>query len=254
MTDHLEEDDRRDDVDVIGALAEPNRRALYEFVVARRAWVTREQAAEAVTLGRGVAAHHLDRLAEEGLLETDYQRVNDRRGPGAGRPAKVYRRASAEVAVSLPARDYRLAARILADAASESQRDGTAMGVAIAQVARRVGAELAAAPKRRLGARSSASTRRSALLDELTVQGFEPELRADEVVVLHNCPFHQLAQSHTELVCGMNLCLLDGVLDAIEGTGLRVQLEPEPGKCCVRFRPASALDQNHAAPTSGATG
>ncbi|HEX5586757.1 MAG TPA: transcriptional regulator [Acidimicrobiia bacterium] len=228
----------RDDIDVVGALAEPNRRALYEFVVAQRDWVTREQAAAAVALGRGVAAHHLDRLADEGLLDVEYRRVNDRRGPGAGRPAKVYRRAVSEVAVTLPARDYRLAARILADAVAESERDGTEVGVAVATVARRVGAEIASAPARRLAARSSTARRRGALLEELSMRGFEPELCADEVVVLHNCPFHQLAQSHTDLVCGMNLCLLDGVLDAIEGTGFHARLEPEAGSCCVRFHPA----------------
>ena len=95
--------ERRDALGAVAALSEPNRRALYEYVVARRDWVSREQAAAAVGLGRSIASHHLDRLAEEGLLDIDFQRLNDRRGPGAGRPAKVYRRAlSAEIVVSLP--------------------------------------------------------------------------------------------------------------------------------------------------------
>jgi predicted ArsR family transcriptional regulator len=237
-------DPERDDVDTVGALAEPNRRALYDFVVAQRAWVTREQAADAVALGRGVAAHHLDRLAEEGLLETDFHRVNDRRGPGAGRPSKVYRRGAQEVAVTLPARDYRLAARILAEAAEQSDRDGTAVRDAIASTARRVGVEIATETKHRISTRSSVSRRRAVLLDELVAHGFEPEQRADDVVVLHNCPFHQLAQSHTELVCAMNHCLLDGVLDALDGTGLEARLEPDAGTCCVRFHPAISSDRS----------
>ncbi len=116
--------DARDALDSIGALSEPNRRALYEYIVEQRDWVSREQAAAALGLQRGIAAHHLDRLADDGLLEIDYRRLNNRRGPGAGRPAKVYRRAESELGLTLPPRDYELAGRLLADAAERSRGDG----------------------------------------------------------------------------------------------------------------------------------
>ena len=35
----------------------------------------------------------------------------------------------------------------------------------------------------------------------------------------------------------MNLCLLDTILDELDGTELRAALEPEDGYCCVRFHP-----------------
>src|SRR3954451_24809447 len=92
-------DEATDAVGAVGVLAEPSRRALYEYVVDQGTWVGRDQAADAIGAQRGIAAHHLDRLAEAGLLEIGYQRLGDRTGPGAGRPAKVYRRASAEVTV-----------------------------------------------------------------------------------------------------------------------------------------------------------
>src|SRR4051812_50170585 len=114
----------RDALDSIGALSEPSRRALYDYVVERRDWVSREQAAEALGLQRGIAAHHLDRLADDGLLEIDYRRLNNRRGPGAGRPAKGYRRAESEGGLSLPPRDYELAGRGVANAAGRTQRGG----------------------------------------------------------------------------------------------------------------------------------
>ena len=143
-TDDHPEVDERDELDTLGVLAEPNRRALYEYVVARRDWVSREQAADAVGLRRGIAAHHLDRLAGVGLLDVDYRRLTQRRGPGAGRPAKVYRRAAAEFAVSLPAREYELAGRLLADAADRSQRDGIPVADAIEQSARDEGRAIGA--------------------------------------------------------------------------------------------------------------
>jgi predicted ArsR family transcriptional regulator len=229
----------RDDLGTLGVLAEPNRRTLYEYVAGRRDWVSREQAADALGLQRGIAAHHLDRLADDGLLEIDYQRLNDRSGPGAGRPAKVYRRAPTEIAVSLPARHYELAGRLLAEAADRSQRDGTPIGFAIDEAAREEGRVIAIEAKRELGRRSSAGARRAQLFQELRSRGFEPETLDDGVTVLHNCPFHRLAQEHTELICGMNLCLLDSLLEELDGAGLRAELEPEEGHCCVRFHPGA---------------
>ena len=91
--------------------------------------------------------------------------------------------------------------------------------------------------KRELGRRSSVGARRTRLFEELRARGFEPETLDDGVTVLHNCPFHQLAQQHTELICGMNLCLLDSLLAELDGAGLRAELEPEDGYCCVRFHP-----------------
>jgi predicted ArsR family transcriptional regulator len=228
------------ELDAVGVLAEPSRRSLYEHVVAQRAWVSRDQAAQAVGIQRGIAAHHLDRLADEGLLEVDYQRLNDRRGPGAGRPAKVYRRAPAEIAVSLPPRHYELAGRVLADAAVRSQRDGTPIALAIDEAARTEGRSIGTEAQLELQRGAGTEARRARLFDVLRTRGFEPEVRGDGVTVLHNCPFHQLAQQHTELICGMNLCLLDGLLTEFDDVGLHAELEPETDHCCVRLHTTDA--------------
>jgi predicted ArsR family transcriptional regulator len=223
-----------DDLGALGVLAEPHRRALYDYVVGARRWVSREEAADASGLGRSVASHHLDRLAAEGLLETDYRRMNDRRGPGAGRPAKVYRRAPAEVAVHLPPRDYELAGRLLAEAAETAERTGTPFAAAVGDAARRAGDEIGASARARTRGRSRHDARR-AIVEELGARGFEPEDSADGRVVLHNCPFHRLAQAHTELICGMNLCLFQGLLDAAEVSDLEARLLPDPAQCCVQL-------------------
>lgn len=222
-------------LDALGVLAEPNRRALYEFVVEAGAWVSRDQAADATGLQRGIAAHHLDRLAQEGLLEVEYRRLSGRSGPGAGRPAKVYRRAPGEIGVSLPPRDYELAGRLLARAAEQSRRDGVPIGAAIEQAARDEGRTMGADVRRTLGGRAGARAKRARLVEVLRRRGYEPETLPGGVTVLRNCPFHQLAQSHTELVCGMNLAVAEGLLAELDGTGLRAVLAPEAGYCCVRF-------------------
>ena len=124
---------RPDPVSAIALLDEPTRRRLYDLVAASEKPVGRDQAARSLDISRELAAFHLDRLVAGGLLETEYRRLGERRGPGAGRPAKLYRRAPGEVAVSLPARDYRRAAEILETAIASI--DDSAVATAIEQAA-----------------------------------------------------------------------------------------------------------------------
>jgi hypothetical protein len=72
----------------------------------------------------------------------------------------------------------------------------------------------------------------------LAEHGYEPAVGEQCDIALANCPFHRLAQEHRDLVCGMNLDLLDGVIDGIGASGtLAARLEPVPGWCCVRISP-----------------
>ncbi|HEX6469681.1 MAG TPA: helix-turn-helix domain-containing protein [Streptosporangiaceae bacterium] len=216
------------DVSAVAALHEPTRRRLYEFVVRRPEPVSRDQAADAVGAPRPTVAFHLDKLVAEGLLEVVYERRSGRTGPGAGRPAKLYRRASQQITVSLPDRRYELAARLLADAVHEAQSSGESPRAVLDRRARELG--------RRLG-RELDRQAHADLMGALETLGFEPRTRGD-TIVLANCPFHNLARRHTELVCGMNLCLLGGLLDGLTEHDVTARLEPAPEHCCVRFHPA----------------
>jgi predicted ArsR family transcriptional regulator/HSP20 family molecular chaperone IbpA len=232
-------------VAAVAALADPARHALYRVVVDAGNAVSREQAARAAGVSRATAAFHLDKLVAEGLLEVEFRRLTGRSGPGAGRPAKLYRRSGRQVAVSLPPRQYDLAGHLLAGAMEEAEPDAGNLRRSLARVARRRGAELAAAVRQRTGRRRGRLAHRRALVDVISDTGFEPVL--DETgVVLRNCPFHDLAREHTDLVCGMNLELLSGLVEEVPDAGLRARLEPEPGRCCVvlvdRGRPAPAPD------------
>lgn len=210
----------------IGALADDTRRALYEYVVAQPEPVGRDQAATALDLARHNVSHHLDRLVADGLLEVEFRRLSGRRGPGAGRPSKLYRRAETEIAVSLPPRRYDLVGGILATAVARAT-DGTALDDAVAQSAREEGQALAHAA-------GSAATL-TGLAEVLATQGYEPRLD-DEVLLLANCPFDSLAQQHTALVCGVNQCFVQGVADGLGCEGAVAALEPEAGLCCVKVR------------------
>lgn len=215
-------------VAAIAALADPLRRALYRFVASVDRAVSRDEAGEAVGVPRSTAAFHLDRMVDDGLLETEFRRLGGRRGPGAGRPSKLYRRAPREIAVSLPARHYDLAADLLATAVTEATAGAGDVPVdaALRRVARRRGEEMAAS----LPAGGQAEDVALALAGN----GYEPRV-GDREIVLSNCPFHTLAARHTELVCGMNLALLEGFAEALPDLPMAARLRPTAGACCVRL-------------------
>nr|WP_225954986.1 helix-turn-helix domain-containing protein [Kibdelosporangium phytohabitans] len=206
---------------------EPTRRRLYEYVARHPTALSRDEIATALRVPRATVAFHLEKLVDEDLLDVGYERRNGRSGPGAGRPAKVYRRSQRQVAVQLPERRYDLAGHLLATAVEEADRTGQPVRAVLERQAYRFG--------RRLGE----TTHTDGVVAALEAQGFEPRTEGTQVL-LGNCPFHTLAREHTQTICAMNLNLLDGLLTGIGDTGLTASLDPQPGHCCVRLRPPSA--------------
>jgi len=217
----------------IASLHDPVRRALYRYVSSRRRDVGRDEAARAVRISRALAAFHLDKLVGHGLLETSYRRLTARRGPGAGRPAKLYRRSDLELDVTLPARRYELAGRVLARAVTAAPPSARR---ALLRAARDAGRALV-----RNGG-GGGPRRRNELSTVLTECGYAPApARRDGEIRLHNCPFGALAAECQPLICEMNLALLRGVLAGLNPRGVRAVFRPsgpsrEPGSCCVFLR------------------
>jgi predicted ArsR family transcriptional regulator len=226
-----------DQVAVVGALAEPTRRSLYEQVVEADEWVSRDQVADTAGIPRATAAHHLDRLVEAGLLDVTYRRLTDRTGPGAGRPAKLYRRAARDVSVSLPPRDYELAGELLARAVLRARAGTVDVLAAVHREAAAEGKQFADEMRRRCGDAASGAARRDVVVGVLAEHGYEPVVE-DGTVLLRNCPFHRLSTRHRELVCGMNVELLRSAVDTFGDTGLHARLDPRQGYCCVTLTPA----------------
>lgn len=218
----------------LAALDEPVRRSLYFHVVWRQRDVSRDEAARAVGVSRTLAGFHLDRLADEGLLETSFRRLSGRSGPGAGRPAKLYRRSARQLSVTIPERRYELAATLFAQALSEGPGSGAVD--ALSKGARALGKRLGAEARRRAGPRATAERAWRGAEAVLLAHGFEPQRTGPGEIRLHNCPFDALTCDHRALVCGMNLALQRGMLEGLALAGVRAELEPRPGCCCVAFK------------------
>jgi predicted ArsR family transcriptional regulator len=225
-------DDFAEQVAGVAVLAEPVRRDLYRYVVAQPDPVSRDQAGAGIGVPRHTAKFHLDRLVDEGLLDTEFRRLTGRQGPGAGRPTKLYRRSGREVSVTVPERRYDLAGQLMASAIEESARDGVPVRQALNRVAAALGARLGAEARTSSGRRPSHDTLLEGACTVLERHGYEPR-REGRRVTLANCPFHALATEHTELVCDMNLALVSGVAEHSADQRLAARLDPADGRCCV---------------------
>jgi predicted ArsR family transcriptional regulator len=214
------------EISVLAVLEDPVRRRLYDYVAQQPGGVSRSEAAQAVGIQRTLAAFHLDRLAEAGLVSVTFRRPAGRTGPGAGRPAKRYQRSTTEHQVSVPPRDYRRAAELLAEvvditgAEPQLQRSARSRGAAAGRAARRE------APQ---------ETESELVVAALTGQGYEPYRDGADIRV-RNCPFHVLADRYPPLICGMNLAMLEGLLEGAAAKALEARLDPRPGDCCVVVR------------------
>jgi len=222
-------------VTAIAALGDPTRRALYRYIAAQAAPVGREDAAAAVGVPHHVARFHLDRLHEAGLLEVEYKRPAGRGGPGAGRPAKLYRPGPAEFSVSIPERRYDLAGLVLTQAVATAMASDTPAAEALEEAAGEAGRAIGEAARARADGTGDGAGSLAAAVETLDAYGFSPRAEGDGYA-LGNCPFHALSVQFPEVVCRMNLALITSALDAAGACTASARLDPAEGRCCVTVR------------------
>ncbi|MGH3720045.1 MAG: helix-turn-helix transcriptional regulator [Pseudonocardiaceae bacterium] len=217
----------------VAALSDELRRRMYGFIRQTRRPVSREEAATSVGISRRLAAFHLDKLVEVGLLRARYEPVGGIRK--VGRTPKVYEPTDAQVRISIPAREHDLLAGILIDALLAEDQSKTGREAAL-QVARHRGAELGAA-EREQARRGRLGAERALTLATRTLAqyGFEPDRATPLLLRLHNCPFQPLASRAPQLVCGINHAFLTGFLDALQASTVTAVLAPRAGRCCVEL-------------------
>jgi predicted ArsR family transcriptional regulator len=215
------------ELETLGALAEPLRRSLYRWVAAQPRPAGRAAAAAAVGVPRTVAAFHLDKLVDAGLLDVSHGRTTERRGPGSGRPARLYSRSAGEVGVSVPQRSYQLLAGVLAEALEQADADGL-LGEAAERAGRRLATDLPAGLLGSANPTSEIDAARAALAG----WGYEP-YPVDQVLRLRNCPFRGVQQLHPPLVCSINLRLIRSAIAGLGLASVEARMDPRPGECCL---------------------
>lgn len=218
----------------VALLDDELRRAMYTFIRQARRPVTRDDVAQTAGISRKLAAFHLDKLVDAGLLRASYGRAGARRK--VGRTPKVYEPSDQVIQVSIPQRRHDVLADILLDAVL-TERDGETARDATLRVAEDHGELLGAAERGRtrpgrLGA-ERALTVASQVLERY---GYEPVREQPDCVRLRNCPFHPLAAREPAAVCGMNRAFIGGLLTGLQARNVEAVLEPHAGECCVELR------------------
>jgi predicted ArsR family transcriptional regulator len=214
-------------LEALASLREPIRRRLYQYVARALAPVSRDQAADAVHISRAMAAFHLDKLVELGLLRATYRRVSGRAGRGAGRPSKLYSRSRREFSVTLPRRDHELLARLLAETAAG------AVVIAPDEDAQRFGRSLGARARTRVSSRATPQRLSRCVEDVLEALGFDPFPAVSGDVITRNCPFDPLSRRYPAVVCRSAIAIVRGVIEGVGTDALTVRRDERPDRCCV---------------------
>lgn len=218
------------DLMAVGLLAEPTRHRLYFYIRERQEPVGREEAAQHVGVKPRIAAFHLDRMAEAGLLQVEYRRLSGRVGPGAGRPAKVYSISPRSFSVQIPQTRYALAASMMATSLAAACPREDAAG-SLREVATAVGTSLGDEIRRQARTKNS---RIEAFQVRLTQLGYEPRVEDTGEWTMRNCIFAELSTSHREIVCPMNAAFMNGLICGAHLYWLHIERRAAGPGCCVQ--------------------
>lgn len=195
--------------------------------------MTRDEAAESVGISRKLAAFHLDKLVDAGLLSAHYAHPGGLRR--VGRTPKVYEPSDLELKINIPPRDHAFLADILLEAISAETPAEDARHAALRVAAER-GRHLGHAERTGLrGARVSPERALTCAQQVLEQHGFEPFRETPTLMRLRNCPFHPLSAKAPALVCELNHAFLTGFLEGLNAPRVAATLTPTPGHCCVEL-------------------
>lgn len=227
----------RRDAEALGALEDELRRRLYLFVRSEGRPVNRDESASAVGISRKLAAFHLDKLVDRGLLTFSYARPPGRGGRGAGRSAKYYEPSDRQIEVTIPERRYDLMGSVLLRALTSRKENETGQDAA-RRIAGDEGVAIGRAERKRLGIAPPGPERAMAVATMILEEGgYEPYRDERGCVRVRSCPFHELAEQDRDLVCRMNERMVEGIVRGLGNDTLGVVLDPLPGECCVRLEP-----------------
>ena len=203
--------------DLASTLGDATRRGIYITVRESVEPVTAGHIAELFDIHTNVARHHLDRLVADGYLQVTRKRRSEKRGPGAGRPAKHYETTAKEISVQFPARRYDLLAELLARMVKRVAPEEAAQ--LAEEIGREYGRELAAEVG--LAKDAGFDTAVAAVAKAMMGVGFESEAN-ERAIVTRFCPFGEAASKHPDIVCKLDQGIVSGLLESANAEGVPV--------------------------------
>lgn len=212
-------------------LAGPSRAEILGLLRSADHPLTVHELAERTELHENTVRRHLDILAGNGYAE---RTTVPRETPG--RPQFAY--SATPMPDVIPEPDtgsitLRLLARVLADQLADTSPDAglDAQDAAQDWVVRHL-------PDTRGRKVESEAEALEAIADLLRGRGYDPEIDLQESqVVLHGCPYADLAQAQQQVICGIHLGLMLGTLSSLQAPfGARLaSIDPITPHCVVQL-------------------
>lgn len=228
-------------LDALASLSEPLRAELFVFIRRSDRPVTRDEAAAHAGISRNLAAFHLDKLVDAGLLTSRCAMPDGARR--VGRAPRVYEPSHTPMAVSVPPRRP----EVLVGTLIEALRSGTG-AASVSEVARGRGRDFAASRGSARGRSGRLGTERAltSAEDDLAGLGFEPRRTAPTQLRLSNCPFQPAAAEAPDVVCAVTTGFLNGYLEGLGAdSSTVVTAEEATGGCCVRLCSRRSLGDSY---------
>jgi predicted ArsR family transcriptional regulator len=202
--------EQRARLDVLKALGDNTRYAIYLELARATAPRSTAEVAESLGLHANTVRPHLERMREVGLLEV----LADNRG-SVGRPQNRYALAPDAPSLGLEPPAFPVLARMLTEVAAAAGAASDLTAEAGAEQGRAIAAGLAARPPR-----ASCVAAVTAMLGEL---GFDPAVVQEDglaTIAFTHCPYAELAAAHPEVVCHLHRGLIEGFVESIGGASV----------------------------------
>jgi predicted ArsR family transcriptional regulator len=197
-------------LDVLKALGDNTRYAIYLELARATAPRSTAEIAETLGLHANTVRPHLERMREVGLLAV----LADNRG-SVGRPQNRYALAADAPSLGLEPPAFPVLAKMLAEVAAAAGAASDLTAEAGAEQGRALAAELGGRPPR-----AGCVAAVTAMLAEL---GFDPAVVEDDgltTIAFTHCPYAELAAAHPDVVCHLHRGLVQGFAESIGGVGV----------------------------------
>ena len=221
-----------DAVEVVSLLGEPVRRRLYEYVVAQADPVSREGAATAVGIKRPLAAFHLDSSPRKAcsMWSIDGCRAKGVRGP-VDRPSSTSdrrRRSRSRSPIASTSSWHACSRRHWTRTVMEHHR--------CAPSPDRLAERWVRKPRNARGAAKEPRTSPGPPRRSWRITASSLSMTRMAASDCATAPSTLSRSSYTGLVCGMNVEIMQAMVEELGLERFKARLEPQPGMCCVAFR------------------
>lgn len=196
---------------VTNVLGDPTRYSIYESFLKRNQPLTVNEVAELFDIHPNVARLHLTKLTEINVITAQFKKT----GKG-GRPSRVYELSDQVIELTFPHRDYKMLAEMMLETFAGMGELGKK---ALFNTGKKYGMQITY-EQQRSSIALDVKDKVKMLEETGTLLGMYPKFEYDDAkreihFTITNCPFKELAQTNTSIICNTHMYFLKGMLSSV---------------------------------------